>query len=110
MYRLAEVLFLMGMLIISDVGYAGQDPMRPPHFSNQSTSKVVKKEPIRLQQILISKDRKIVIINNKMLQVGQSISGAKITKIEANQISIRRAGVNKIIKLLPVTKEVNREI
>lgn len=97
-------------VFLAAANHAGQDPMRPPHLSSPSGSKAVKVEPIRLQQILISKNRKIVIINDKILQEGQSIAGAKITRIETYQVRIRRAGVNEIIKLLPATKDVNREI
>ena len=110
MCRLTGIIFCAGLLMVSAAGYAAQDPMRPPHFSNPTESRNTKKEPIVLQQILISKDRKIVIVNDKVLQEGQSISGAKIIKIEANQIRIRRAGVNGVIKLLPFTKEIYREI
>ena len=110
MYRLIKIVLFLGCYIASSSGYTGQDPMRPPHFSNPSKSRITKKEPIILQQILMSKDRKIVIVNDKILHEGQSISGAIIIKIEANQIRIRRAGVNAVIKLLPATKGMNREI
>ncbi len=89
--------------------YAGQDPMRPPSWVKQRPVENVKNEAIELQQILISKDRKIVIINNQVLKEGNTIVGMKIIKIEAAQVVLRRAGVNKIIKLLPATKEVKRE-
>jgi hypothetical protein len=94
---------------VSDA-HAGQDPMRPPNWVNQVNSSPIQNERINLQQILISKERKIVIINDKILREGQSINGNKIIKIEAEQIKIRRRGVSKVIKLLPSAKGVKREI
>lgn len=84
--------------------------MRPPSWTKQKPTSSVKNESIKLQQILISEDRKVVIINNQILKEGQSIAGMKITKIEAAQVIFRRAGVNKVIKLLPAAKDVKREI
>ncbi|HCM05171.1 MAG TPA: hypothetical protein DIC30_04075 [Oceanospirillales bacterium] len=96
-------------LFVSDA-HAGQDPMRPPNWGNPIHSSPIQNETINLQQILISKDRKVVIINDKIFTEGQSINGNKIIKIEADQIKIRRRGVSKVIKLLPSTKGVKREI
>ena len=84
--------------------------MRPPSWTKQKPTSSVKNESIKLQQILISEDRKVVIINDQILMEGQSVSGMKITKIEATQVMFRRAGVSKIIKLLPVAKGVKHEI
>ena len=89
---------------------AGQDPMRPPNWARKGVAPSVSTDKIKLQQILISKNRKLAVINDKVLQEGQRIAGATVIKIETGQIRIRRGGVNKIIKLLPTTKEVNREL
>ncbi|OUS39893.1 hypothetical protein A9R00_08810 [Oleispira antarctica] len=99
-----------GVLVLGSSTNADQDPMRPPSWVKQKSMSSVKSKGIKLQQILISKDRKIVIINNQILTEGQSIAGMKITKIESAQVMFRRAGVNKVIKLLPASKEVKREI
>ena len=104
-----SVAFSIILLSISAV-HAGQDPMRPPNFMNRVDSSPAKNETINLQQILISDKRKTVIINGQIFKEGQSFSGNRIIEIEAEQIKIRRGGINKIIKLLPSTKEVNREI
>lgn len=90
--------------------FAGQDPMRPPNWARKAATPSVSMEKIKLQQILISKDRKLAVINDRVLQEGQRIAGVTVIEIEASQIRIRRGGVNKIIKLLPTTKEVNREL
>ena len=110
MYKLIQVLIFSSLLILGTSAYSGQDPMRPPSWTKQKPTSSVKNESIKLQQILISEDRKVVIINDQILMEGQSVSGMKITKIEATQVMFRRAGVSKIIKLLPVAKGVKHEI
>ena len=110
MYRLIEVMICSVVLMLANVTYAGQDPMRPPSWIKQKPAISVKGKSIKLQQILISKDRRIAVINNQVLKEGQTVAGMKITKIEAEQVIFRRAGVNKVIKLLPATKEVKREL
>lgn len=110
MYKLIKVTTYLLALMLAVSTYAGQDPMRPPSWIKQKSISKVKSGSIKLQQILISKDRKVVIINNQILKEGQSISGMKITKIEATQVMFRRAGVNKVIKLLPAAKGVKHEI
>jgi hypothetical protein len=109
-YRLIKAFSIIGLWAFGVASYAGQDPMRPPNFSGRTEVSAIEREPIELQQILISKDRTVVIINNKILQEGQTVAGARIIEIEASQVSIVRSGVKKVLKLLPVTKEVNREI
>jgi hypothetical protein len=97
------------LLSVSAV-HASQDPMRPPNWVNRVDVPSTKKEVINLQQILISDKRKTVIVNGQIFKEGQSFNGNRIIEIEAEQIKIRRRGVNKIIKLLPSTKGVSREI
>lgn len=110
MYSIIRTAARTLLLVFVCVVHAGQDPMRPPNWTNQAPRSPSTSARIDLQQILISKDRKIVIVNDKILQEGQLIDGYKIIEIDAKQIKIRRAGVNKIIKLLPITKGENREI
>jgi hypothetical protein len=104
-----RVIFSITLLFVSVVN-AGQDPMRPPNWINQVQSTPVESTKINLQQILISANRKVVIINDRIFREGQSIGGNKIIEIDATQIKIRRGGVSKIIKLLPSTKGESSEI
>lgn len=94
------------------VSYAGQDPMQPPSWfvRNTPAETVTKNVEIDLQQVLIAKDRKVAVINNKVLREGDFISGMKVLTIERNRIRVRQAGKEKYISLLPVAKEVNSEI
>ena len=89
--------------------------MEPPAFalqkfreakwknSNRGVKKtpVVKKsvvKPMRLTSILISPERKIAIIDDYTLRVGDAIRNAKLIKI--NKHSVRLVKKGKIIELL----------
>ncbi len=57
--------------------------------------KTLKKNPIkrmRLQQTLISKNRKLAIINGKLLSVGKWIHGAKVTSITPDYVVLKYQG------------------
>lgn len=91
-------------------GYADQDPMKPPSWFTSVPVAPITRTDLELQQVLLAKDRKIAIINNTMLREGESIAGVEVLKIERHRIRVRQNGVNRYIPLLPIAKEVNREI
>ena len=91
-----------------------RDPMEPPAFALQkfrqakwkSANKVVKKATVvkklvvksmRLTSILISPERKIAIIDDQTLRVGDAIRSAKLIRI--NKDSVRLVKKGKIIDL-----------
>ncbi|MFT5503459.1 MAG: hypothetical protein ACI845_000356 [Gammaproteobacteria bacterium] len=88
------------------------DPMKPPAYAlqkfrqekNKSKPKTIVKaatrvvvEPLRLTSILISKNRRIVIIDDQMLVVGDVIKNAKVTRIDRESARLVRRG--KVINL-----------
>lgn len=110
MYRLTFRIVLILIVISHQGALAGQDPMRPPSWFGKKTVEPKAVEELELQQILISKDRKLAIVNNRILREGEMVLGAKILLIETNKVRIRRAGIEENILLLPKSKEVNSEI
>lgn len=89
-----------------------RDPMQPPALAlqkfrqaqsakkPQSTKAAVSKPappPLVLTSIIISKKRKIAIIDDQMLAVGDSIKGARVISIERDSARLLRKG--KMIKL-----------
>lgn len=88
-----------------------RDPMQPPALALQKfrqakwakqpqTEKVAVKPPpppLLLTSIIFSKSRKIAVIDDQMLAVGDSIQGAKVISIERDSARLLRKG--KIIKL-----------
>lgn len=111
MYRfITSILALFLITLDTGVSHAGQDPMRPPSWFGSSKAVPTVKSKINLQQVLVSDNRRIAIINNMILKEGDAISGIKILTIESNRIKVRQAGIEKYISLLPTAKEVNSEI
>ncbi|MDH3633131.1 MAG: hypothetical protein OES20_00350 [Gammaproteobacteria bacterium] len=89
-----------------------RDPMQPPPFALQkfreakwagkpTTSKEKaekpKQKPLQLTSILYAKDRKIAIINDQMLAVGDRIRGAELVKLTRATARLVRKG--KVINL-----------
>lgn len=89
-----------------------RDPMQPPPFALQkfreakwagkpATTKPKvekpKQQPLQLTSILYAKDRKIAIINDQMLAVGDRIRGAELVKLTRATARLVRKG--KVINL-----------
>jgi hypothetical protein len=83
------------------------DPTRPPAYAMQkfrqakwatlpkvaSPKTVQKKETVlRLSSILISSNRKIAIIDDQMLSVGDKIGGARLISITRDSVRLVRKG------------------
>lgn len=89
-----------------------RDPMQPPPFAMQKfreakwadkppTTKAKvekpKQKPLQLTSILYAKDRKIAIIDDQMLTVGDRIRGAELVKLTRATARLVRKG--KVINL-----------
>jgi hypothetical protein len=88
------------------------NPMRPPKLALQKYQqaknknkpkavtvnkevmkpKVVKSKPLKLTSILYSSTRKVAIIDEKLLNVGDHINGARLVRIEKNNVHLIRNG------------------
>jgi hypothetical protein len=95
--------FGVGALSAQELG----DPMQPPAFALQkfrqaklagqpkpakaSVAKPARK-PLQLTSILYSKERKIAIIDDQMLAVGDSIRGARLVKLTRESAHLVRKG------------------
>ena len=102
------VLMLMVVPIVSVQAEEIRDPMRPPAFAlekyrlakiksgTRSVSSVkVKKpavRPLKLTSILYSLDRKIAIIDDRMLRVGDTIRNAKLVRINRDSARLLKKG------------------
>lgn len=88
-------------ILISLPVWAVNDPMRPPFFDgSQSTTKNVSKaKPLTLSMILNAGDRKAAVINGKSVQVGETISGYRVLRIDAERVVVSRKGKVKEVYL-----------
>lgn len=112
----------VGVLVLLSLGFFGvgaiasaqelRDPMQPPPFALQkfreakwaskpkpARAQVTKPrpEPLQLTSILFSAERKIAIIDNQMLAVGDRIRGAELVRLTRESARLVRKG--KVINL-----------
>lgn len=77
-----------------------RDPTRPP--ADPTLSRPAENhaaEHWQLSSILISPQRRIAVINGRSLQVGQSLAGARVLSIEADQVVLRQGERTHILRL-----------
>ena len=131
MYRYRSLLLvILGLLLIqpllltaNETSGLTNNPMQPPEFAlqqyqqekNKNKPKVVvvqkkrvKLKPLLLTSILYSSARKIVIINEKMLSVSDTINGAKLVSIKKNSVRLVRNGKTINLRLLNQSKHIHK--
>ena len=112
-YLLVVVLLSLGFFGVGAIASAQElrDPMQPPPFALQkfrqakwakqpqpkTTASTEKPKPLQLTSILISPSRKIAIIDDQMLAVGDRIRGAKLVRLTLESARLVRQG--KVINL-----------
>ncbi len=88
-YTLLVILLFVSLNVV-----ARDDPFRPPWFKESkslSASKSIKKQWY-VNQILLSGDRRVAIINNAAVVVGDQISGAKVVNIFPSSVVLSYQG------------------
>ncbi len=112
-YLLVVVLLSLGFIGVGAIASAQElrDPMRPPPFALQKMrqAKWAKQpgpqpaapkpeaKPLQLTSILISPSRRIAIIDDQMLAVGDRIHGAELVELTRENARLVREG--KVINL-----------
>ena len=93
--------FLVCMLIsLSYSGFAMRDPTRPPDsYLNQQQQETAKKNPFVVSAIIISKERRLAVINGKTVQVDDIVDGATVMKIESDHVRLK---VSNLIVTVPI--------
>ena len=94
------VLLWIGFTLNAHAG----DPTRPAYlnFAKPAPAKIVKsapRVPLALNAIFFSEQRKLAIINNQILRVGEQIEDATITDISRNGVTILRRGRSSSLTL-----------
>ena len=113
-YLVVVILVSLGFFGVGAIASAQElrDPMQPPPFALQKLrlAKLAKKpevaaprvaksvpKPLQLTSILFAKDRKIAIIDDQMLAVGDKIRGARLVRLTRQSARLVRKG--KVINL-----------
>ncbi len=113
-YITVVALLTLGFLGFGTLVHAQElrDPMQPPPYALKKfqqakwakTAKPAKprvdkptQKPLQLTSILISNNRKIAIIDDQMLRIGDTIQDARLVKLTRNSARLLRKG--KVINL-----------
>ena len=71
------------------------DPTRPPDVSTVSAESLESGEgdaPFRVSSILIAPGRKIAIVNDSRVEIGDEVGGATVSEINAHAVLLEMAG------------------
>ena len=110
MYRFNRSLLIGLIISVLPILSSAQDPMRPPSWMKSTSIKSPgKTRKINLQQILISKDRKVAVINETLVTEGEKIAGGKVKQISEQWVKVERGGRTMTLRITPTTKEYRRE-
>jgi len=75
------------------------DPTRPSGWSDSGGVPV--REGFVLQSTTLSTRQRVAVINGQRLSVGDAIQGASVTDIQPFQVTLRRAGREITLRLMP---------
>jgi hypothetical protein len=76
------------------------DPMRPPQSGAAVTPRNVGDPRWQVTGILVSSGRKVAMINNRLLGVGEKVDGARVRNIYGNSVELDIDG--QLVVLRPV--------
>jgi len=80
-----------------------RDPTRPPNMQSMAPDKEIEvtRSGPQLQAVIISEDRRSVIISNRSFKVGDNIGGAQLVRINESEVVLRTGDRLKTLKLFP---------
>lgn len=94
------------ILLISSVSFTLQaqldDPTRPPGYplTIPGGKKSLKATSFTLSSVYISASRRAAVINNKNVEIGEYVGGAKIIAILPSSVQLKRKGKTFTVRLL----------
>lgn len=101
-----QVIILILFIINTSNAYAElRDPTRPPDFISKKLGKGV--ATWALTSILISKDRRIAVVNGQVVHEGDEIASETVISIQPNTVQLTGPGGK--ITLFLLDKTVKRE-
>lgn len=108
--KICQVQLVFSMVLLPLLGFAEQsivDPMRPPGQSAVSVRVQPGDRPQwQLTQILVSPERRLALINDRLVSVGEKINGAKVTAISSHAVELLVEGRRVVIR--PAIHSVRR--
>jgi len=100
-------LFLMILILFPVLSLAKelQDPTKPPIFSMDERGSI---KPAHLSAIIISPNRRIAVINDKMVKVNQMVEGNRVVWIHSNSVQLQ--GIDGKIVLVLINKSIKKKV
>lgn len=80
------------------------DPMMPPQWNSAPVVKAEKEPELNLQQIRIRSGDALAVINGRIVRVGDSIDGAKVTAILPASVRVKIRQKERELSLLTNTR------
>ena len=108
-YWQAATAIAVGLLLLSQVSKANDkepslaDPTRPAQFRGMDSA-----ENYRLESILNSRQRRVAIINGKVLAIGDTLGDARLQSIGVDSVGLQVGA--KIISLKLSRQTVKKEV
>ena len=83
-----------------------RDPTRPPDYASKGTStsgaaKSRARSGMVLQTVLISEDRRVAVISGRLMSVGDTISGFRLTEIREGEVVMKKRSKMRTLRLFP---------
>jgi hypothetical protein len=99
--RIRVWIFTFLLLAACSISANERDPMQPPSGVGEVSSRVIQEEARwTLQSVLISGQRHIAVINQRSVEVGDSINGARVMGIYPGYVRLSKANEVFVIRLL----------
>ncbi len=77
------------------------DPTRPPNTAPAGETQDTGPAGSQLQSILISRSRRLALINGESVSVGSAIGDARVVKITETEVTLQRGDETEVLRLFP---------
>ena len=77
------------------------DPTRPPTGYRSGGVRSAESQPLRLESVLISEDRRSAIISGEQVALGEKIGRARLVEVSESEVVLLVGGVRRTLKLFP---------
>jgi MSHA biogenesis protein MshK len=82
------------------------DPTRPPQGPRSQSTEA--RSSVRVEAILHSDDRRLAIVNGKVVRAGDHVSGVRIEEILVDGVRYMRDGRSQVVRLRPAAMTVRQ--
>ena len=91
------------LLLLGSHSWGLQDPTQPASFTPAASSDIT----LTLESVLLGPQRKVAVINGKIVAEGDSVAGAKVITIGKNSVRLRHRGqtVELVLRVTAIRQE-----